>query len=326
MPFGGRCDASVRLEDYPTSQAPGQVCVVVLNWNNGPDTAECLRSLEQLEYPALSIMVVDNGSTDDSVSRLREEHPDVDLLEARENLGYAGGNNFGLLHAMERNPDYVLLLNNDTIVDPSSVGHLVAALETDHGVGIAGPTIYYHAQPGVIWSAGGKIDWRRGNTTLCGIGQVDEGQFGTKPRTVDFVTGCAIMVKREVIERVGLLDERFFAYYEEVEWCVRAVRAGYRAVHTPLSHIWHKISPSARAGSPLVNYYMTRNRLLLLEAIDAGPEAWFHTLAVEYLRTLASWTMRPQWRSRRLLRKVMVIALRDYFLRRFGKGPALAGG
>ena len=300
-----------------------RVAVVVLNWNGLADTVECLASLEQLETPAYEVVVVDNGSTDGSVTAIRERFPRVTVLENGENLGYTGGNNAGLRYALEQEADYVLLLNNDTTVAPDLVRRLVDAAEADPQVGIAGPTIYYHDRPDVIWSAGGAIDWERGTTWMVGLDELDEGQFGAQPRAMDFVTGCCILVRRALIERVGLLDERFFAYYEDTEWCARAARAGYKIVHVPAARMWHKISPCAQSDSPFVHYYMTRNRLLFLKAAGAGWRAWLDTLFARYMRTLISWSVRPRWRGKRIQRDVMVKAVCDFFFGRFGK---VAGG
>jgi len=303
-----------------------QVCIIVLNWNGRVDTLACLASLSQLDYPARTIVVVDNGSSDDSVTAIRTAYPQVTLIETGENLGYAGGNNVGLRYAMAQGADYALLLNNDTVVDPTFLRILMDAAEADPTVGIAGPTIYYHERPDVIWSAGGAIDWQRGSTWMVGLDERDEGQFGTEPRTVDFITGCAILVRRTVMEQVGLLDERFFAYYEETEWCVRAARAGYKILHVPLARMWHKISPSARADSPLVHYYMTRNRLLFLKATGAGLGAWLHTLIAEYLRTLISWSVRPKWRCKQAQRRAMLQAIGDTWRGRWGKSTSPHSG
>jgi len=293
--------------------------IIVLNWNGLPDTLECLESLGRLEYRTCDVMVVDNGSTDGSVRAIREQFPHVTVIENGENLGFAGGNNVGLRHALTRGLDYALLLNNDTVVSPDFLSLLLEATEADPAVGIAGPTIYYHDEPEAIWSAGGAIDWRRGKTSMLNLDERDTGQLGQVPREVDFVTGCALLVTRTVLERVGLLDERFFAYYEETEWCVRASRAGFKIVHVPQAHIWHKISPTARSDSPLVHYYMTRNRLLFLKATRAAPGAWLHTLFAEYLRTLVSWSLRPKWRGKRALRRVMLRAIEDAWRGRWGK-------
>ncbi|MGQ9626031.1 MAG: glycosyltransferase family 2 protein [Anaerolineae bacterium] len=303
-----------------------KVSIIVLNWNGLDDTLDCLGSLQRLDYPDVKVIVVDNGSTDEPGVVVRERFPGVTFIENGENLGYAGGNNVGLRCAMSQEADYALLLNNDTVVDPDFLRLLVEAVENDLTIGFAGPTIYYYDRPEVIWSAGGAIDWQRGNTRMVGVNEEDMGQFGTVPRTVDFITGCAMLVRRAVIEKVELLDERFFAYYEDAEWCARASRAGFKIVHVPQAKIWHKISPEAQADSPLVHYYMTRNRLLFLKATGAGMQAWLHILFAEYLRTLVSWSLRPKWRSKRTQRRVMVQAIGDAWCGRWGKQPLFAKG
>lgn len=296
-----------------------QVAVIVLNWNGLVDTLECLESLACLDYPDYEVVVVDNRSMDGSAEAIREQFPEVTLIENEENMGFTGGNNVGLRYAMAHGADYALLLNNDTVVDPAFLRVMVDVAEDEPAIGIAGPTICYHERPDVIWSAGGAIDWQRGSTRMVGLNERDEGQFGTEPRTVDFVTGCAMLVRRAVLEQAGLLDERFFAYYEETEWCVRAARAGFRIVYVPLAHIWHKISPVAQADSPLVHYYMTRNRLLFLKSTGAGLRAWLHTLIAEYLRTLISWSVRPRWQGKRAQFHIMLQAMRDALQGQWGK-------
>lgn len=295
------------------------VVVVVLNWNGLADTLECLASLMCLDYPNYEVVVVDNGSTDRSVPAIHERFPAVTMLENGENLGYTGGNNVGLRYALAHEADYALLLNNDTEVAPDSLSLLVDAGEADPVTGIVGPTIYYFDRPHVIWSAGGAIDWRRGRTRMIGIDEVDRGQFGHVARPVDFVTGCALLVKNLVVKQVGMLDARFFAYYEETEWCVRVARAGFKILHVPQAEVWHKISPAAREASPQAHYYMTRNRLLLLKLSNAGLVPWLNTLFFDYGRTLMSWAIRPKWRNKTLQRHAMLQAILDCGRGRFGK-------
>ena len=291
---------------------------IILNWNGAQDTLACLESLTDVSYPHFAILVVDNGSTDDSVKVIQTAFPDIELVETGENLGFAGGNNVGLRHALAMNTDYALLLNNDTVVDPDFIEQLVTVVQENDRIGVVGPTIYYHSHPNTIWSAGGAIDWRRGWTWMVGLDEKDKGQFGTTPRPVDFVTGCALMISRRALESAGLLDERFFMYYEETEWCVRVARAGFEIRHVPTARIWHKIAPQAQAVSPFVHYYMTRNRLLFLKATNAGLMPRLYTL-IEYSRTLLSWSLRPRWRVMRGLRRVMLQAINDYRRRRFGR-------
>lgn len=296
---------------------PPSVAIVVLNWNGRDDTLECLSSLSRVDYAACQVIVVDNGSRDDSVAVIRAANPHVTLIETGENLGYVGGNNVGLERAHALRADYVLLLNNDTTAAPDFLRLLIEAAEADPEIGIVGPTIYYFDQPDVIWSAGGAIDWQRGLTWMVGLDEKDQGQFGPAPRPVDFVTGCALLIEMPVIERIGFLDPRFFTYYEETEWCVRAARAGFKICHVPRAKIWHKISPTARADSPTTHYYMTRNRLLFLAATKAGWQAWAHTL-LDDLRTLVSWSVHSKWRGKRAQRNAMWLALCDYFAGRLG--------
>lgn len=296
-----------------------RVAIVVLNWNRRDDTLACLASLGKIDYAPCDVIVVDNASTDDSVAAVRAGYPQVTLIELAENVGYVGGNNVGLERALAMGADYALLLNNDTEVAPDFLSRLVYVTEGDASIGIAGPTIYYYDQPDVVWSAGGAIDWDHGITRMIGVDEVDRGQWGQEPRQVDFVTGCALLIRAPIVRRLGMLDPRFFAYFEETEWCVRVTRAGYKAVHAPASHIWHKISPSSQALSPTVYYYMVRNRLLFLRMAHAGWRAWANTLLVEYPRTLLSWTLRPRWQALRPQRAVMLRAIRDFFSGRFGK-------
>jgi GT2 family glycosyltransferase len=296
-----------------------RVAVIILNWNGGQDTLDCLASLRQMDYPCFDVLIVDNSSTDGSIKAIRESFPEVSLIETGTNLGFTGGNNVGMRHALDRGVDYVLLLNNDTEVAVDLLTCLVDAVEVDPGVGVAGPLIYYYDQPEIIWSAGGAIDRQRGQARMVGIDEADSGRYGSTPREVDFVSGCALLVRSSVLERVGLLDERFFAYYEEAEWCIRVRRAGYHIVNVPRAKVWHKISPGRRADSPVVHYYMTRNRLLFLKCTQLGVRAWFHTLVLEYLRTTVSWSLKPKWRDKLAQRNMMLRALYDYQRGRFGQ-------
>lgn len=294
------------------------VAVIVINWNGKQDTLACLASLKKVSYPSFEVVVIDNGSSDDSVAAIRAAFPQVTLIEAGENLGFVGGNNVGLEFARGSGADYALLLNNDTEVDEQFLSCLVNAVEASPEIGIAGPSIYYYSAPDIFWSAGGEIDWSRGETRMTGDNQPDHGQYGTEARDVDFVTGCALLIRMKAVAEAGMLDPRFFAYYEETEWCVRVSRLGYRIVHVPRAKVYHKISQAAREASPMVHYYMTRNRLLFLRLSRAGAKAWLFT-AAGFARTLMSWTVRPKWRGKQAQRAAMLQAIRDYRDDRFGK-------
>jgi GT2 family glycosyltransferase len=305
---------------YPMSKP--NVIIIILNWNGCDDTLACLTSLNNLDYPAYKVIVVDNGSVDDSIAVIRAAFPQVTYVEAGTNLGFVGGNNLGLEYAHKMGAEYTLLLNNDTEVAPNFLQKLVEAAEEDPTVGVAGPMIYYHATPKVIWSAGGVLNWRRGSTRMVGIGEIDNDQFDGAPHPMDFITGCAFLIKMPVYEQVGGFDSRFFAYYEETEWCVRVARAGYRILLVPQAKVWHKISPQARESSPRVNYYMTRNRLLFLKCIRAGWLPWINTF-YEYARTLLSWTIKPRWRYKAPQRRAMIRAILDFLHGQWGEAVSL---
>lgn len=295
-----------------------RVAIIVLCYNGVEDTLACLGSLRKLDYPhaRYDVVVLDNASQDNTPARVRAAFPEVVVIENGANLGFAAGNNVGLRYALANSYDYALLLNNDTEVEPSFLSQLVAEGEAEPGIGALGPLIYYHAAPDRIWSAGGVVDWRRGICSMRGE-EVDTGQY-RQPEDVAFVTGCALLIKRQALERVGLLDERFFMYFEETEWCVRVTRAGLRIRFVPRARLWHKIPLDARFDKEYLAYYMTRNRLLFLRATGASLATWLHALIVQDLRTYISLCLRPRWRNRRG-RVGMRLGWFDFWRGRFGR-------
>jgi GT2 family glycosyltransferase len=295
------------------------VAIVILNWRGLSDTLACLASLEKIVYRSVKIIVIENGSGDNSADEIRLAYPDVLLLEQDHNHGFARGNNIGIQYAKKMGTDYVLLLNNDVEVEPNFLNDMVEVCEEYPFVGISGPTIYYYDHPDLIWSAGGRVDWVKGETHMVGIDQIDTGQFGTVPRAVEWITGCALLIKMQLIDQIGGLDERFFAYYEEAELCIRARRAGWGIVHVPTAKLWHKITRRARDESSQVNYYMTRNRLLFLKLTRADFSAWVYTLVFDYGIRYINWLINPKWRGKKQQRKALQAAVVDYFLGRFGK-------
>ena len=305
-------------------RAAPHVVIIVLNWNRKEDTLATIESLAEVTYPNFETVVVDNGSSDDSVAAVRTRFPELEVIETGENLGFAQGNNVGLRHARQRGADYALLLNNDVTVAPDFLNHLLKVIDADPSIGVVGPTIYYFDLPDTIWSAGGRIDWTSGKSFMLGIDE-RPGDDEYITREVDFVSGCALLARISALEKAGDLDARFFMYYEETEWCVRIRRAGYRILHVPQAKIWHKIQPSdGRADSPAVHYYMVRNRLLFLQATRAGLRPWLNTLLTDYLRTLLSWTFKPRWRAKKPHRKMMVCAIRDAIRGQWGQLPAIS--
>lgn len=295
------------------------VTAIILNTNRRADTLECLASLAQSTYPRLSILVLDNASQDGSVEAIQQQFPQVEVLAVTENRGYAGNNNVGIAAALSRGADWVFVLNEDTVLDPGCIAHLVAAGQADPQVGMLGPMIYHASEPEVIQSAGGMLGPRWCSTHL-GQNQVDRGQF-PQPHRVEWVSGCAIFARRALIEQVGAIDQRFFYYWEETEWCLRARRAGWQVLHVPHARLWHKGVQRDYRPSPNVTYYAVRNRLFMYALHHAPIQAWVAALW-EIGRILLSWSVMPKWRlAKREHRQALLQALGDFIARRWGQRP-----
>lgn len=300
-----------------------KVFVIILNWNRKKDTLETLKSVSQSVIKGfdLEIVVVDNASTDGSVAALRKlktSSPKFKIIENSENLGFSEGNNVGMRYALKNGADYVVLLNDDTIVDKEMLIYLAEAANKYEKAGAISPKIYfakgfeYHKKRykkselgNVIWYAGGDIDWDNVYGSNHGVDEVDRGQHN-KVKDTDFATGACVLYKREVLEEVGLLDKNYFAYIEDGDLSQRIKKAGYRVVYYPKAKLWHKVSQSSGIGSELNDYFITRNRLLF--GMKYASLRTKFALIRESIRLLFS--------GRRWQR----IGVRDYYLRRLGKG------
>lgn len=231
------------------------VGIIVLNWNGLADTRECLQSLFQMAGPARRIYVVDNGSGDDSVEALHREFSErIVLIANQRNLLYAGGNNVGILRALSDGCSHILLLNNDTVVDEQLLTELLEASE-QHPDAVLCPKIYYADRPNTLWYAGGKLNLRRARIAHRGIREMDHGQYDRLEETA-WATGCALFASRKVFETVGLLDDNFRLYCEDVDFCLRAREAGFQTFYVPQARLWHKVS--AAIGGNLSRAKLTR--------------------------------------------------------------------
>jgi GT2 family glycosyltransferase len=248
-----------------------KVFIIILHYKNWKDTNECLASLKNLNYDNFKTIVIDND---------------------KENRGFAGGNNLGIKQALEKGADYVLLLNNDTVVEPNFLKELVEAGESDKKAGILGPI-------------GGKINWL-----------YTKGVHVTKNNK--YISGACMLVKREVIEKIGLMDEEYFLYCEDVDWCLKARKAGYKCVVVLEAKIWHKVSSSAKAESFSYIYYHTRNGLLLAKKnapffIKILAYLWSFWIFVKQIIKLVIFPEKKKWA------KAIRLGIGDFYKRKFGK-------
>jgi GT2 family glycosyltransferase len=221
--------------------------VVVLNWNGERVIRECLASLGRVPDPPLEIIVVDNGSTDRSRDVVRGAAPGAELIANERNLLFAAGNNVGLKRAMERGAAYVLLLNNDTEVEPLFAAAMIEALERDPSAGIVGPKILCYDDPRRIWYGGADfypLLWIPRHRNIRKI----DGTFSERGGETGWVSGCAMLVRREVIAAIGLLDPSYTIYCEDVDFCLRARRAGWKCLYEPRAVVRHKVSSSSGGG------------------------------------------------------------------------------
>ncbi len=224
--------------------APPSVVVVVLTWNGRALTLDCLRSLEAVATPNVRVLLVDNASTDGTLEAVRARYGDrVDVVVNASNLGYAAGNNVGIRRALDDGARFLLLLNNDTTVAPDFIDQLMLPMREPNAVGITAPKIYYAEPRNRVWYAGGEISLWKGSARHAGIRQTDRGQFD-RPRDVAYASGCALFARRDVFERVGMLDDSYRAYFEDADLCMRAARAGFRVRYVPTAKVWHRISAS----------------------------------------------------------------------------------
>lgn len=240
---------------------------IVLSWNGREDTLRCLDSLAAIEHSDLGVVCVDNASTDGSAQAVRERFPQVVLIEAGANLGYSGGNNLGVRHALDNGARWIVLVNNDATVAPDVIDGFEQAARTVPDAGMLAGKVYFADRPQTIWFAGQRVSELLGYSGRPrGYGRADGPRYGRVGPT-DRASGALVAVSREMIEAVGPLDDALFAYVEDVDWSLRARSAGFKVVFAPGARAWHRVSASTggEAASTQSLYYSVRNTVTVLE-------------------------------------------------------------
>jgi GT2 family glycosyltransferase len=294
------------------------IAVVTVNYNTAEDTKNFLKSLENSKIPGFSLqtIIVDNGSKE-SLHLSKKEN--ITVIRLDENTGFTGGYNRGIREALDEGADYILVINNDTILDQFMIEELLKVYDLHEDAGIIAPKIYFakghefhkdrytkEELGKVIWYAGGYVDWANIQSVHRGVDEVDHGQYNSTQET-DFITGCCMLIKKEVFEKVGTFDERFFLYYEDGDLCQRVKRAGYKLYYAPKAILQHiNASSSGGAGNSLQDYFITRNQMLF--GMTYAPLKSKFALLRQSMRLFTSG--RPMQKK----------AIKDYFAKKFGKG------
>lgn len=305
---------------------PSKVVIILLNWNGKKDTLECLSSLAKVKYPNMQTIVVDNGSSDDSVIVFRVAYPNMPILETKANLGFAGGNNIGIEWALRHHADWILLLNNDTVVAPEFLDALLRAAKMQPKAKILGAKILRHNQPTIIDHLGGFWNPQIAEFVSPESGHPDHPYFNMQ--RVDYVCGAALFMHRSVPETIGLLEPNFFLFWEETDFCFRARKAGFEVWTAPEAKIWHKVASSFIGGKPHTHYFWWRSRLLWIERNCTREEkkaVYRKVIVPELWKMVRHYLIRSLFSSdRQKLRryKAGCAGAIDFFRRRFGNCPS----
>lgn len=235
------------------------VYIILVNYKGYKDTIDCVKSLLKIEYKNYKIVIVENASTDSEL--LKKDlflNDNTIILYAQENKGFSDGNNIGIRYALQFNPDYLLLLNNDTVVQSDFLSQLVITAEKNKHIGVVTGNIFYYKEREELWYSGGQYNRNNGKTN-----QVLYDKKETEEKNVTFASGCLMLISKKCIQKIGLLDDSYFMYSEDADYCCRVCDAGFEIVWNPNSIIYHKVSASVGNNSLFQQYYITRNNFIM---------------------------------------------------------------
>lgn len=256
------------------------VSIIILNWNGLNDTVECLKSLSQINYKNYEIILVDNNSEGNDVLVFKNEYKSyyTHLILNSENIGFAGGNNIGIKYALRNKPDFILLLNNDTVVEPNFLTNLISKSDCDENIGIITPMICYYSEKSKVWHADGEISKVRASGFANGMGR-DKEKYQYE-KLCSFASGCSMLINSNVFETVGFLDENYFLYLEDTDFCNRVVIGGYKILYTGSSIVYHKINGASLNNNLLPLHYVTRNRFYFASKMKSKIKVFSFTYLV----------------------------------------------
>lgn len=262
-----------------------RTCAITVNYKGAKDTAACIESLQQSSAP-VSIVVVDNTPDDPELGEALSPYEGIKLIRANKNLGFGGGNNLGFEWALSQiSCEFIFIFNNDALVQPDTIAKLEAAMDSHAEFGIVAPRIVYRDHPDLLWYGGGEVDWLRGAAITPGILGPCDAPLALEERKVSFASGCAMLVRRELMNQLGGFDERFFMYEEDVELCLRTHELGWKIHYLPSALVLHVVQASSRGEQGFVGmlsplnknlsfyvYHLVRNRLINMRLHAKGKD------------------------------------------------------
>lgn len=302
--------------------------IIILNWNGVADTLACLSALAHVKG---EIIVVDNGSTDSSCKAIHEQCPQVTLIKNEKNLGYAGGNNVGIEYALSKGHAFILLLNNDTLPNSDLVTVFEAYAHAHPEIGIFGAYPSRFSDPSKLDHLGGVWNPKKAVFDLVGLGEPSDFVY---EGVLDYVCGCSIFIRREIFETIGLLEPRYFLFWEEADFCMRAKKAGFQIGICQKARLLHKVSASFQGGKPHTTYFWWRSRLLWISrnlSFKAKCKTYFFLLSREFwklhkhfvLKTLQFKISSSLEKERKIYQdRAALTGIYDYFKGSFGSGPS----
>lgn len=290
-----------------------KVSIIIINYNSFEDTNDCLNSLADCNYKNFDVWIVDNGSSDNSINKIKKAFPQHNYVLSVENIGFSRGCNLGAKDALEAGADYLLMLNNDTIVDPNFLNPMIDLAERKENVGLVGGKSYFYEIKDVLWDAGGKALLHKGNCTRIGGKEKDTGQFEDE-RKVDFVTGCLMLIPKRTALVVGLLPDCYFFGVEEWDYGLMVRRNGLELWITPQAKIWHKVGGTHSDVDPVFYYNFIRGRLLFMRRNANRIYYWvWLVLFYFYSRFVKLYRHREILTQKRILSRATKAAFRDHF-------------
>lgn len=269
-----------------------KVCAVILNWNGGDLTVGCLEALQKSDYPDLTCVIVDNGSTDGSLEQIVKLYPRVAVIKNPANVGFAEGCNQGIALGLRQGADYLLMLNNDTRMDVAMISMLVRTALDHEDRAATLPKIYLDNDPARLWFVRGEVNYWTGMFSNPAYNLIDDGRFDS-PHDAEYASGCCILMPKPVVERVGGFDSSFFSYVEDVEWSIRCRRAGFRLIVCPSARLWHGVSATGKKNLSMMRYLLTRNHLWTLRR---------HASPTQLATSMFFLPLRSIWRIARVAR------------------------